>query len=367
MDKKLSKYEADFLAKTKEFKYVCVFPFGLHGRSIARNLLSFGCEIDFFCDNNKEKWGKESLSNDESRGKSLICQPLSYLLERKEQTLIVLASNFQAEIQKGLEAEGCENFTTFFHYQGENQRFLEEQGDKFPEMVEELKGILSDEKSSTVVDILLKQWQSDEVNLAEIERIYDKNQYFSNDVFTLTEYESFVDCGAYTGDTAELFLEATGEKFQALHLFEMDPVIYEKCQENMGKVAGKEKIHLYNYGVWKEKDSFTFTAGDSDSAVAQNGTGDTVASLDKLDSLLEGERVTFIKMDIEGAEIPALLGAKQLIQSQKPRLAICIYHSPEDFFQIPHLLNQWVPEYKIAIRHHTALMYETVCYAWVET
>jgi hypothetical protein len=79
--------------------------------------------------------------------------------------------------------------------------------------------------------------------------------------------------------------------------------------------------------------------------------------------VFKNEKITFIKMDIEGSEPQALSGAEEIIKKQKPKLAICVYHKPEHLWEIPLYLKKIVPEYKIYIRHHTPLEYETVCYA----
>ena len=68
-------------------------------------------------------------------------------------------------------------------------------------------------------------------------------------------------------------------------------------------------------------------------------------------------------MDREGSEMSALRGAKKCISSSHPRLAICLYHKPEDIWEIPLYIKNLNPDYKIYIRHHTDLMNETVCYA----
>lgn len=68
-------------------------------------------------------------------------------------------------------------------------------------------------------------------------------------------------------------------------------------------------------------------------------------------------------MDIECAETDALMGCKNIIKIQKPKLAICIYHSPEDMLNIPIMLKEMCSDYQIYIRHYTDLMLETVCYA----
>ena len=84
-----------------------------------------------------------------------------------------------------------------------------------------------------------------------------------------------------------------------------------------------------------------------------------------IDSLIpEDENVTLIKMDIEGSEYEAILGAKRVIQKNKPRLAISIYHSGEDYYRLPLLVKELVPEYKIAIRHHKKNHMDTDMYCW---
>lgn len=84
-----------------------------------------------------------------------------------------------------------------------------------------------------------------------------------------------------------------------------------------------------------------------------------------LDSVVKGEEVSFIKMDIEGAEEKALSGAKRIITEQKPKLAICVYHKTEDIIELPALVLSMRPDYKLAFRHYSAnSASETVVYAW---
>jgi hypothetical protein len=82
-----------------------------------------------------------------------------------------------------------------------------------------------------------------------------------------------------------------------------------------------------------------------------------------IDSVLGGTSVDIIKMDIEGAEYRALLGAQNSIKKHKPRLAICLYHNIEDFIEIPELILKMVPEYKLFLRHHSKSCTDTILYA----
>ena len=67
-------------------------------------------------------------------------------------------------------------------------------------------------------------------------------------------------------------------------------------------------------------------------------------------------------MDIEGSELKALEGAKELIQNLKPKLAISVYHNTEDIYMIPQLILKYNPEYKLYLRHYTLCEYDTVMY-----
>ena len=88
-----------------------------------------------------------------------------------------------------------------------------------------------------------------------------------------------------------------------------------------------------------------------------------VTTLDKVIPM--EEKITLIKMDIEGSEYAALHGAERIISTYKPRLAISIYHSGEDYYRIPLYLKSLVPEYKFAVRHHNKNHCDTDLYCWI--
>ena len=75
-------------------------------------------------------------------------------------------------------------------------------------------------------------------------------------------------------------------------------------------------------------------------------------------------RVDFIKMDIEGFELPALAGAERVIDQFRPRLAISLYHRPEDIFEIPLWIGNRFPWYSLHLDHYTIHHEETVLFAW---
>ncbi len=85
-------------------------------------------------------------------------------------------------------------------------------------------------------------------------------------------------------------------------------------------------------------------------------------SLDKI-RIVGEKKVSFIKMDVEGSEMNALIGASKTIRRDHPRLAICIYHKEIDFIKLSSYILQLYPEYKLYIRHYTSYIWETVLYA----
>lgn len=83
----------------------------------------------------------------------------------------------------------------------------------------------------------------------------------------------------------------------------------------------------------------------------------------KLDDLFKNTKISFIKMDIEGSEYEALKGMRNIVISQKPKMAICIYHQENHLWSIPLLLKELNKDYKIYIRHYGLNCWDTVCYA----
>ena len=90
-----------------------------------------------------------------------------------------------------------------------------------------------------------------------------------------------------------------------------------------------------------------------------------VEHITTLDQSLKDKKVTFIKMDVETYELKALQGAKEIITRQTPKLAISAYHYLSDLWEVPLAIKEMVPEYKIYLRHHSPVVWDTDCYAFI--
>ncbi len=182
-------------------------------------------------------------------------------------------------------------------------------------------------------------------------------QYY--DVFLPGEQEVFVDAGTYNGDSLEGFLQwVNGREYKA-YAFETSPYM---C--SLIKAKNIPNVEVHNRAVWNCEEALTSTEPSRGSSVV--GTGEDASFTlygTTIDSVAAGEKVTFIKMDIEGAELQALEGAKETIVHCRPRLAICIYHKPTDIYDIGKYILELNPGYKLYIRHYSTCTGETVLYA----
>ena len=184
------------------------------------------------------------------------------------------------------------------------------------------------------------------------------NQYFDT---ILPEDESvFVDAGGYDGDTLHHFLTWTRGKYKKVYVFEpvfdMYQIITKRILEE--QLMG---IELYNSALWDKNENIFLVKAEAGSHVAEEG--EEIVKGISLDEIIKDEKISYIKMDIEGSELKALKGAKNIIKNDRPKLAICIYHKPEDILEIPLYILDLVPTYKFYIRHYSSCMWETVLYA----
>ncbi len=190
------------------------------------------------------------------------------------------------------------------------------------------------------------------------------DQYFVKELISIENGEIFVDGGAYTGDTIQQFLNiAKREKicFGKIMAFEPDAANCALIKRFFGK---RKNIKIYNCALSNQVSTLFFREnGVCSKLVEMEELATSKVHVVSLDSMEECRNVTWIKMDIEGAEMSALYGAAQLIRRNKPKLTICIYHSNEDMVQIIEYVHELVPEYKLYVRHHSRNENETVLYA----
>ena len=228
--------------------------------------------------------------------------------------------------------------------------------------LQRLRDMLEDDLSRTTLDRVQQYRQTGDANA--LKGVVGQIQYFQPDIFGPAEDEVFVDGGAYVGDTVESFFAHFGGRYRRIYVWEPDEASFQALKRNLRRL---DDIVYVPCGMWREKTELLFRADGSLNAKVVEDTGEKVVRIpvDSIDNVCAQDRVTFIKMDIEGSELAALEGAVRVIKRDKPRLAISVYHRPEDLYAIPFWIRQTVPEYKLYLRHHSYRGSETVLYATV--
>ena len=188
-------------------------------------------------------------------------------------------------------------------------------------------------------------------------------QYFPADIVRLSEDEVFVDGGAFDGDTLADFVGRVGERFAHYHAFEPDAANRVRL---MGRLEGlpaavREKITIHPLALHAESATLSFT--DQGGPTSHVGTGgNTSVRGERLDAILAVQRLSFLKLDVEGAERAALAGAKASITQHRPQVAACVYHEPNDLWEIPQRLAALLPNSRFYLRQHGFDGWETVVY-----
>lgn len=169
-------------------------------------------------------------------------------------------------------------------------------------------------------------------------------------ILELGAEETYLDLGAYNGDTIKEFIKITNSQYKKIFALEADPKNFRKLES----FIVEEKIsrtQIYNLGSWSEPAKLKLTKASGRQAKISD-TGKRDISVTSIDTLLPHEAISFIKMDVEGAEKETLQGAKNIISDYQPKLFVACYHYDEDILDLPLLITELNPSYKIFLRRH---------------
>lgn len=187
-------------------------------------------------------------------------------------------------------------------------------------------------------------------------------QYF--DYFEPDENEVFVDGGSLDGKTSLEFVKWCKGSYDAIYAFEPNPKMVQECAETF-KTLPNDKIRFYECALWNCNCSLKFnneSCSKWDACVSDEGMVSVRA--DNLDHVIDWDKVTFIKLDVEGSELETLMGAADIIKRDRPRMAVSVYHKKDDLFDIAHYLLTLVDNYHFAIRHYHSDTIETILYVF---
>lgn len=237
---------------------------------------------------------------------------------------------------------------------------------------------LDDSRSVEVFNALLTTMLSGD--LAPCRAVMEKDMYFCLPEFAGNFDETFVDAGAFVGDTVERFMWENLGTFRHIHAFEPGQKQFRAMTRRMERLAEEwafdpATVSLVRAGLSDAPGRMSCTFlndsplrhGLAEIAAGTDDRNDdqTTSRVMTLDSYLDGRPVSFIKADVEGMEMELLRGAQRTIRNCRPKLAISAYHYPNHLYEIAEYLRTLVPEYRFRLRLHVPLFGDFVLYCSV--
>lgn len=359
-----------------ESKKIMLYGAGNIGKRLYRNLKDNGIDILCFVDRNRNL--------DISKFDVPVYHPESTELSKlKESGTIILSALFSLnicnEIKNQLNQIGFRNVFALHEVNFStinNGAFYENLFDGSYNKID----ITGKDKTRIIEAFLLLETEQDKelyieylkahmtMDFTRFKDPYDISmQYLAHDIPYDKNYNNLVDCGGFDGDTIRNFI-SNGIQMQNLVVFEPQNDLLQKIaqytRENIDKF---NSVTIFPCGVHSKTEKLKFSvSNDAPSASKLDEKGNDIIQCVSIDDVLQGFKPTFIKMDIEGAEIEALKGAKHTIEQYQPQLAICVYHSLSDLWEVPLLIRSFYGKYKFFLRSYNFMGLETVLYAFPE-
>ena len=216
---------------------------------------------------------------------------------------------------------------------------------------------LADYRSKYLLYAILNNYYNFDFNSLKnaTETIY--KQYFDLNLLPKCKNEVFVDVGAYIGDTVQDFIQSYGvESYNKIYCYEITKNIFETLQTNLSDYTNIEYRNkaVSNTSSYVKVDENDFSASANKTVLSEDGQVEAVKLDDDID-----EKITLIKMDIEGGEQDAIRGAIRHITQDLPKMFISVYHNNVDLIEIPKMISNITPDYKFHLRYYGGCVYPT--------
>ncbi|MGA9932840.1 MAG: FkbM family methyltransferase [Terriglobales bacterium] len=345
---------------------VVLFGAGNLGRKVLRCLRTIGVEPLAFADNGQSRWGT-------SVDGVPVLSPKDAAVRYGSSALFVIAiwslGHYYRDTRAQLESMGCKHVdsTASLRWKFADQLlpdFCQDLPHKLYERAAEVRkaAFLWADDFSRREYLNHVRWRALGDQNA-LEPPVKEQQYFPDSLYRIDDQEIFVDCGAYIGDTAEQLVRIQ-PSFREMIAIEADPQNFDGLTKWIGTLDASvaSRIRALNIAVGAKRGKLRFQADGGDGARLASD-GNVVVECVPIDELVTEAAPTFIKMDIEGAELDALEGARRSIQTNRPILSVCVYHKQDDLWRIPLFIHTLVEEYRLFLRPHEVDGKELVCYA----
>ena len=330
--------------KLYSHKNVCVFGTGEFFEDCADD--EHIERFEYVSDNDATKWGKVF--------KGRTCLAPKEILEIEDIAVLIMVGEWRTIYEEltemGIESYPMDWYTTNVYDPHYDDQWFENNRKKIIETID----LFEDEESKEVYVEAICNRIAPELAHKIFNEIKIPGEYFETDLIKIQPDECIVDAGAYIGDCIDTVYKITGGNFEKIYSFELDPIIFQKLEKTASKYDS-DKIVLFNAGVSDETATLNYSYVGGEKAKP--------TQIITIDKALGDSKVTFIKMDVETFELKALEGAKNIIKTQKPKLSISAYHYLSDLWEVPLKIKELNPEYKVYLRHHAQVDWDTNCYA----
>ncbi len=329
-----------------------------NGAKFSKYCQNLGLKVAGFIDNDVLKQGTEF------HGVPVL--PVSAI--NKDDLVLIASGRHSVEIQKQLNKLGHKHwcnilqflfwFEAPFHAENNFRNYVKDlfvNKQKYLHLINKF----TDEESQRVLNHLIElRLTLNDKHAAFVCDEFDK-EYFDPSIIKLGHTESFVDCGAFDGDTVERFMQGAHNQYQHIYYFEPDPKTFQTVQN---KFKALPNTTGFNMALFSEDGEQSF-ANEGDMHSAIHTQGKIKIQTKKMDSLIS-EPVSFIKMDVEGAEAALLMGAKKIISSNKPKLAMAAYHRSVDLWHLTETVEKILEvPCSFFLRHYSFIFDESCIYA----
>jgi FkbM family methyltransferase len=183
-----------------------------------------------------------------------------------------------------------------------------------------------------------------------------RQSYFSPDIdLKLGQDTVYADCGSNDGREVMIFAERVQHRFKAVHAFEPDRQNFIKLANNINRYIaqrGVAPIYCHELGVF-DRDGYLYAEGYGTQVAITEHAGMPGMGLHvcKLDNILD--ELSHLRLEVEGAELAALHGARQLILKYRPTLTVSAYHKPTDFLDLLWFIEETGLDYQLSLRHQS--------------
>jgi FkbM family methyltransferase len=226
--------------------------------------------------------------------------------------------------------------------------------------IQAFRNLLSDEKSILLLDQIIEYRRGGQIDTLPKTEILE-HQYIPIDLPTPPKNIRMVELGAYSGDNLREFVQR-GLNIEFALSLEPDLHNFSLLVSTIAELDLRNVFALPLAG-WNQTETLMFSDSGNAGAV-MNENGESAVTATSIDEIVGSSKINFIKMDIEGAELCALMGAKNIIQQNTPHLAISVYHRPDDLWNIGLKIEEFANgRYKYFLRQYGHQLFDTILYA----